>query len=157
MFQSGKRKQKAKKIRSAGIEPATLRLLQPLQPHALPIELRSVAPSIILHPNEDKLRLTKSASSCSSADGLGGYDVALTQRRSRVRVPIGVLFVVYHLLVSPWRTIRERRSNSFLDPSKNQGVVDTKKKCATSEDRTHDLGVMNPTRYRLRHSRMTAV
>ncbi|CCD15781.1 unnamed protein product [Trypanosoma congolense IL3000] len=27
-----------------------------------------------------------------SADGLGGYDVALTRRRSRVRVPIGVGF-----------------------------------------------------------------
>jgi hypothetical protein len=32
-------------------------------------------------------------SDVASADGLGGYDIALTRRGSRVRVPIGVFFL----------------------------------------------------------------
>ena len=40
----------------------------------------------------------------------------------------------------------------FIDSGSMRGTKDTSN--AASEDRTHDLGIMRPTRYQLRYSRL---
>ena len=59
-------------------------------------------------------KLNKKYECIVCADGLGGYDIALTRRGSRVRVPIGVIFVRKPILVTPIVRSEEWKEEPFF-------------------------------------------